>query len=256
MNYYQLHIGDWVLHTSHLSLEEEAVYSRLLGHYYDTESPIPKITQPVIRRLRLSDYSEIVDLILNEFFDLREDGWHNSRADKEISAYHDKANTARANGRNGGRPSKYVENNPEITQSVILANPEITGSKANQEPRTINQEPVINLLVGIPTAPADAVPNCPHGKIIEMYNSIVSDNGLPVSVNPSLWTGSTRAASLQSRWKESPKRQKAEWWQGLFEYIAKSDFLMGRTDKPFKADLGWILKRANFDKILEGKYHV
>jgi len=37
--------------------------------------------------------------------------------------------------------------------------------------------------------------------------------------------------------------------------VQKSDFLMGRTDKPFKIDAEWLFKKANFIKIMEGKYH-
>jgi len=141
MHYYQFHITDFAYHTSHLSLEEDAVYRRLLDFYYDSEAPIPKETQSVIRRLRLVNYEAIADRILQEFFVLTDDGWHNSRADKEIIAYHSKAEVARVNGKKGGRPKKNNDLGDSITQSVILANPDITQTKANQEPRTINQEP-------------------------------------------------------------------------------------------------------------------
>jgi len=149
MNYYQFHIADWALHTSHLTLEEEAVYRRLLDYYYDTESPIPSETQPVFRRLRLRGYEEIASDILCEFFVLEGDGWHNKRADSEIEAYQAKANQARLNGKRGGRPKKnngLQKENPEKTQPVISGNPEKSKSKANQEPRTKNQEPYINTM--------------------------------------------------------------------------------------------------------------
>lgn len=139
MNYYSFHVGDWSLHTSHLTIEEEGVYRRLLDFYYDTESPIPETTQPVIRRLRLGSYAETVALILAEFFVLEADGWHNHRADLEIIAYRNKAAKAQENGKKGGRPPK---NSGIETKPVNSANPEITGSKANQEPRTKNQEPI------------------------------------------------------------------------------------------------------------------
>jgi len=70
MYYYKFNIADWHLATSHLSLEEEAIYFRLINYYYDTESPIPVETQSVIRRLRLGSNSEIVGIILKEFFTL------------------------------------------------------------------------------------------------------------------------------------------------------------------------------------------
>lgn len=152
MNYYQFHIADWALHTSHLSLEEEGIYRRLLDYYYDTEQPIPEKTDSVIRRLRLGAHSETVALILEEFFILKPDGWHNLRADREIDVYNEKANRARENGKKGGRPKKrkvenqsVIENgNREKTQSVNHGMQEETESKANQEPRTTNQEPLTN----------------------------------------------------------------------------------------------------------------
>jgi len=136
MHYYQFNIGDFSLHTNHLTLEEEAVYRRLLDFYYDTELPIPIETQPVIRRLRLGLKSAIVDVILQEFFVKEADGWHNSRADSEIAAYHAKADAARLNGKKGGRP----RNIGFKTQSVILANPDLTQQKPKQELLTKKQE--------------------------------------------------------------------------------------------------------------------
>ena len=145
MHYYQFNIGDFSLHTNHLTLEEEAVYRRLLDFYYDTERPIPIETHPVIRRLRLGLYEPTVDVILHEFFAKESDGWHNLRADIEIADYHAKGKTARENGSKGGRPKK---NSGSKTQSVILANPEITQPKPKQELRTINNKPITNTKKG------------------------------------------------------------------------------------------------------------
>jgi len=129
MYYYKFNIADWHLATSHLSLEEEAIYFRLINYYYDTEQAIPEETQSVIRRLRLGSYSEIVGIILKEFFTLESDGWHHKRCDDEISQYHDKAEVNQVNGKKGGRPKK--------TQSVSKDNPDITLTK-NHKPLTIN----------------------------------------------------------------------------------------------------------------------
>ena len=152
MHYYPFNIGDFSLHTSHLTLEEEGVYRRLLDFYYDTESPIPLETQPVIRRLRLVSHADIFDSVLCEFFTKEADGWHNTRADVELNEYHKKANVARENGKKGGRPKK---NSGSKTHPVILANPDLTQTKAkqelepltkNQETETIYQQPVVKEL--------------------------------------------------------------------------------------------------------------
>lgn len=131
MYYYKFNIADWHLATSHLSLEEEAIYFRLINYYYDTEKPIPEETQSVIRRLRLGSNSDIVGIVLQEFFTLESDGWHHKRCDDEISQYHDKAEINQVNGKKGGRPKK--------TQSVSKDNPDITLTK-NHKPLTINQD--------------------------------------------------------------------------------------------------------------------
>ena len=139
MYYYKFNIADWHLATSHLMLEEEAIYFKLINYYYDTEQPIPKETQTVIRRLRLGNYSDMVNLVLQEFFILEDDGWHHVRCDQEIEKYHDKAENNKKVGKLGGRPrkNKDLETNPKITQTVSNNNPQITLTK-NQEPLTKN----------------------------------------------------------------------------------------------------------------------
>ena len=131
MFYYKFSINEWALHTSHLSPDEESVYFRLINHYYDTENPIPLKTDSVIRRLRLVQYENIVDAILQEFFIQMEDGWHHKRCDEEIAKYHAKAETNRTVGKLGGRPKK--------TQTVISENPDQTLIK-NKELRINNKD--------------------------------------------------------------------------------------------------------------------
>jgi uncharacterized protein YdaU (DUF1376 family) len=134
MHYYKFNIADWHLATSHLSLEEEAVYFKLINYYYDSEQCISKETQSVIRRLRLTNHEQTVALILEEFFDFRDGYWHHSRCDELIANYHKKADTNKKVGKLGGRPKKIndLDNNPQITQTVSEINPQITLTK-NQE---------------------------------------------------------------------------------------------------------------------------
>lgn len=86
MNFYPFHIGDYISHTSHLSDEEDLAYRRMMDFYYMGEQPFPDDFAWVARRVRAD--SAIVGDLLNEFFELQEDGlWHNTRADKEIAKY-------------------------------------------------------------------------------------------------------------------------------------------------------------------------
>jgi len=246
MHYYQFHITDFAYHTSHLSLEEDAVYRRLLDFYYDREAPIPKETQPVIRRLRLVNYEAIADRILQEFFVLTDDGWHNYRADQEIIAYHAKADVARENGKKGGRPKKNNNLGESITQSVILANPDLTQTKANQEPRTINQEP-------FNTMQQSKIVACPIEKIIELYRSVAKRLPQPRVIPDVVKT------NIAARWRQDDRFKSLDFWREFFEYCESHKFLSGQVDgrdgkPPFRANLQWVVKAANFAKIVNGDY--
>lgn len=138
MHYYQFNIADYRKDTQHLTPIEHYIYRELIDWYYLDESPIPKKTQLVLRRLRLvSENNQDLVNILNEFFIEAENCWFHRRIDAEITKYQAKADVARANGSKGGRPKK-----PRKTKPVILANPEITGSKANYKPITNNHKPI------------------------------------------------------------------------------------------------------------------
>lgn len=102
------------------------------------ESPIPKETESVFRRLcaRTEEDRNAVTVVLEEFFFLTEKGWEHSRCEREIVAYRAKADRAKENGKLGGRPPK--------TKVVISDNQEETQKKANQEPITNNHKPLTN----------------------------------------------------------------------------------------------------------------
>jgi len=138
MHYYQKNIADYRKDTSHLSLLEHGLYNQIIDSYYLDEKPIE--TQLVIRRLSIKTQDELsaLNLVLTDFFTPAECGllWVHKRIDSEIRKYKAKADIAKVNGSKGGRPAK-----PKKTKLVNLANPEITGSKANHKPLTINQEP-------------------------------------------------------------------------------------------------------------------
>lgn len=89
MNYYEHHIGDYAEATAHLTFVEDAAYSRMIRKYYATEQPLPADVCAVQRLLcaRTKKEKEAIVTILNEFFVLEEDGWHNARCDAEIARY-------------------------------------------------------------------------------------------------------------------------------------------------------------------------
>lgn len=97
------------------------------------------------------------------------------------------------------------------------------------------------------TSSASDTPDCPHQAIIDLYHK-----HLPMMTKIKIWNDQ-RQSILKTRWREDPKRQNLDWWEGFFKYIAGIDFLCGRSGD-WQADLEWIIRPKNFVKIVEGKY--
>jgi len=108
MHYYKHHIGDYDQATRHLSFVEDAAYSRMIRKYYAEERPLPADVEQVCKLIgaRRKEEKVAVGVLLNEFFTLTDDGWRNSRCDKEIKASQTKAERNRTVGKLGGRPKK------------------------------------------------------------------------------------------------------------------------------------------------------
>jgi uncharacterized protein YdaU (DUF1376 family) len=128
MHYYKFEISVWNLHTAHLTLVEEAVYRRLIDHYYDTEEPIARDFNGMIRRLRLENYREEVITILNEFFQEVDNGYRNKHCDQKILDYKKQKKTNKINGKSGGRPKKQI-----VTESVADGMPLVTLTTNNKQ---------------------------------------------------------------------------------------------------------------------------
>ncbi len=108
MNYYRRYIGDFQADTMSLSMMEQGAYDRLLDHYYASEKPIPLNTDraAIICRAVTMEERAAVQMVLDTYFQKREDGWHNARADKEIglSMVRSKAGKQGADGKWHGKP--------------------------------------------------------------------------------------------------------------------------------------------------------
>jgi uncharacterized protein YdaU (DUF1376 family) len=138
MHYYKFNIAGWTLSTSHLSLAEEAIYFRLINHYYDTEKPIPEETHSVFRRLRLGNDSDIANTILNEFFTLTDKGWVQSRCEENLKEYRKTSKKNKLNGSKGGRPSKNAASS--VTQKKPTGLDSVSQNNPNYELLTTNHK--------------------------------------------------------------------------------------------------------------------
>lgn len=114
MNFYKHHLGDYDGATAHLSWDEDMAYTRLLRAYYRREAPIPPAEVYRLARAITKAHKNAVDSVLREFFTQADDGFHNKRADEEITAYQAQAKTNRriAQGRKGQRTVDESPNEP------------------------------------------------------------------------------------------------------------------------------------------------
>jgi uncharacterized protein YdaU (DUF1376 family) len=128
--WYKFYLGDYIIHTNHLSDAHDLAYRRLLDMYYMTEKPIPLESESVAKRIRLD--RDIVEDVLNEFFDREDDGYHNGRCDIEIAKYQ---RQVAINRDLGNRPKKKKD--IEKQELKIVQSESLTESKAIAKPNQI-----------------------------------------------------------------------------------------------------------------------
>jgi uncharacterized protein YdaU (DUF1376 family) len=136
VNFYPRHIGDYLKDTSHLSLLEHGVYSRLLDVYYTREAALPDSEACRLVGARTKEERGAVETVLNEFFKLVGGVWTHSRCDREIEAYHDKQRKASASA--NARWS-HTERNANASPNAMRTHTE--GNAPNNQ----NQEPITTI---------------------------------------------------------------------------------------------------------------
>ena len=255
MRWFKFHIGDWAAATAHLSSSEEGLYLRALNYCYSNECPLPADKATLRKVLRVKGGPEIrnLDSVVTEFFNLTQDGWIQKRVSQEVEKYKKNSERWAENGKKGD-PNCPPNCPPKLV---------------NQEPRTKNQEeqPLLRLVPteltldgpGEPEPPR--LPDCPHEKIVNLYHEI-----LPTCPRVVVWTDA-RQATLRAFWrawgvKKGWKREAdgIAFVERYLRHVAESKFLTGRAPAsgdrpPFVADLAWLIKPANFAKVVEGKFH-
>ncbi len=250
MNYYKRHIGDYAKKAGHLTPLEHGVYTLLLDAYYDREQAPTHAEAVRISRCRSTDELAALEAVLADFFELVDDRYVQARVEEEFALAEIQAKKNQANGKRGGRPRK-PKGNPKETQSVSPDNP--SESEKNPNP-LIHQStnPSIEEAIASLSPPGDTNP-CPQQEIVALYHEI-----LPANPRIKVWDGA-RADALRARWREDAKRQNLDYWRRFFQHVAASAFLTGRTEgsngRPFLPGLDWLVKSANFAKVIENRYH-
>lgn len=163
MHYYQHHIGDFIRDTANLTNEQLAVYMKMLWIYYDKEKPLVDDCESIAFAVRSDE--KTVHLLLRHFFNLQDDGWHNTRCDKEIAAYHEKSAKAQnsANARWKNANALQTQNKRNAKAPVL---------DANQEPITINTG------TNVPEAEASTVEQLTKKELWDAGKSLLAESGV------------------------------------------------------------------------------
>jgi uncharacterized protein YdaU (DUF1376 family) len=239
MHYYKRNLGDYAKKAGRLSMLQHGSYTLLIDSCYDREQ-FPTLEEAIEWTwASTTEEIEAVKFVLSKFFTLENGVYVQKRIQEEIGEYITKAETNKRIALE--RETKRKENATNRSQVVNEPPP-------NHKPITNNQEPITKEESKKLTSSAEANDPCPQQAIIEIYHS-----ALPMMPAVREWTPA-RAAKLRSRWKEKSERQTLDWWAGFFAYVAESDFLCGRSAKPFTCNLEWLITPANFAKVVEGNY--
>jgi uncharacterized protein YdaU (DUF1376 family) len=135
VNFYQHHLGDHIRKTAHLSILEEGALRRLLDAYYVREGALPADDRECYRLARATSKAEraAVDSMLREFFVKAEDGWHNRRADAEITGMREKGAKAKAAAESRWRRQQTpCERNADAYADAMLTKNPITNNQEKQ----------------------------------------------------------------------------------------------------------------------------
>lgn len=232
MHYYQFNIGDYKAHTEHLELMEDLAFRRMIDWCYLHEKPLPLEIKEIERLIRMRTHSESIAYVLETYFERTDQGYVNTRINREVAKYQEKSDKAKKSAEARWKNKKNA--NALQTESE---------SNANHKPITNNQEP-INKEIKITSSEKT---KCPHEDIVNLYHDI-----LPELSKVKVWS-SKRQSYLRTVWNGNESRQNLDYWRRFFSYVKQSNFLMGRSND-FKADLEWLVKPANFIKIIEKKY--
>lgn len=105
---------------------------------------------------------------------------------------------------------------------------------------------------GAPGSKKPKIPLCPVNEIASLYTEILPSLPQPKRQAGKI-TGKTITAQIRQRWRDGAERRDLSWWRDYFTSIKARPFLMGEV-KDFVADLEWITRPKNMEKILNGRF--
>jgi len=139
MHYYTFNPKDYMSKTHYLSITEDLAYRRMLDYCYLNEKPLPPDIDEVAIVIGMRTHNESIATVLRYFFELTAEGYINDRVVREVSAYREKSDKAKASA--NARWSKKDSKDNDLGCNANALRDECD-SNANNKQITNNKEPL------------------------------------------------------------------------------------------------------------------
>ena len=243
MHYFKRNIGDYHKKAGRLSMLEHGAYTLLLDACYDRER-FPTLDEALEWSwARSDDEIAAVKFVLSKFFSFGDGVYAQQRVQDEINAFHAKSlkNQEIALAREAARRTLRERNEHETCTDHHLP--------TTHYPIPITQEEIKSSCDQQAGSPEPAA-KIPYSEIFDAYAA-----NLPELPQLKL-KDDARKRAIKTIWNMDKKFQTADFFVRYFGHVNKSEFLMGRSDNAWKGCcFDWLMKPANFKKIVEGNYH-
>ena len=236
--YFPMFPTDFEAKTSHLTLAEDGAYNRLLRLMWMTPGcTLPADDAWLKRRLRVDQdtFDNVVKVVLDEFFTVENGRLSNAklgRIFRETNEAHQKRVQA---GSKGGKAKSLKTN-------------KTAASNAKAMPKQPEPEPEPEVIKDTNVSSCEPSPANDLSHAVSRYNAAAAAAGWPEvqKMNPN------RSKLLRSRLKDCGG---VAGWEAAIRKAFESDWCRGKTQKPWLGfSFDWMVKSANFTKLMEGNY--
>jgi uncharacterized protein YdaU (DUF1376 family) len=257
--------SDFLRSTQGWTVNERGVYFLLLGASWEM-GPLPDDRRRLagIVGAQLDEFDEAWKLVRTKF-ELTEKGLINRRLEIHREKQAIRSEAARRSVMTRWKDDGEYETDTDVSTSehtsadtpVILEGIRNSYGKAYETHTPQNSDLKSQILEKDKNSTArrarstNAKPTEQHQQIIDAYHELC-----PALPQVKVWTAKRRQ-SLDARIAERKAAGKpadvVDYWRDVFQQVAGSDFLCGRS-VDFRADLEWLIRPENFAKVIEGRY--
>lgn len=240
--FFQFYPSDWLAGTRGLTAAETGIYITLIAMMYEREAPI---SMPIDRLARLcgstvTNLKKAISTLIDEEKIIETDaGFWNTRVECECEKRSAKRESAKTSANKRWKKSEQNQRREDAnamrTQCV---------SDANQKPEPdILKDTNVSL-----SFPMETTRSNDAAKAVASFNAAAAESG---------WSQvqkltASRSKQIRARLADCGG---IEGWEVALRKAQDSDFLCGRTAKPWTGfGFDWLTKQSNFTKLMEGNY--